>query len=129
MLTRIHSNDTGTGTSNPGKGCQGHTNQSLQIPVGGYTHLNFAFLYIHPDTYELVPMESNQTDLYARFAALKNYGVEPWISIGGWAMNNPGPYAEVFTTLAASTTAQHAFFISLKSFLKKYGFDGIDIDW
>ncbi|KAJ5111485.1 hypothetical protein N7532_002020 [Penicillium argentinense] len=100
-----------------------------EIPVGGYTHLIFSFLYIDPDTYEMTPMESNQTDLYARFTALKDYGVETWISIGGWAMNDPGEYSHVFSKLAASTTAQTKFLTSLKAFLKKYGFDGVDIDW
>ncbi|RHZ64660.1 hypothetical protein CDV55_102659 [Aspergillus turcosus] len=99
------------------------------ISVGGYSHLIFAFLYIDPDTYELTPMESNQTDLYARFTALKQYGVETWISIGGWAMNDPGPYSNVFSDLAASTTAQQAFLNSLISFLGEYGFDGVDFDW
>lgn len=35
------------------------------IPVGGYTHLNFAFLYIDPDLYTITPMETSQQDLYA----------------------------------------------------------------
>ncbi|KAJ5618563.1 hypothetical protein N7528_006674 [Penicillium herquei] len=100
-----------------------------EIPVGGYTHLIFSFLYIDPDTYELAPMETNQTGLYSRFAALKDYGVEVWISIGGWDMNDPGVYSDVFTTLAGSTTAQTSFFSSLKSFLEEYGYDGVDIDW
>ncbi|KAL4986581.1 hypothetical protein BDW68DRAFT_178605 [Aspergillus falconensis] len=100
-----------------------------EIPVGGYTHLIFSFLYIDLGTYELAPMESNQTDLYARFTALKEYSIEAWISIGGWAMNDPGAYANVFSTLAASTTAQQAFLDSLVAFLDQYGFDGVDIDW
>jgi chitinase len=71
-------------------------------------------------------MESNQTDLYAEFTALKAYGIEPWISIGGWAMNDN---ESVFSALAASTSAQEAFFTSLRSFLDEYGFMGVDIDW
>ncbi|KAJ5538082.1 hypothetical protein N7494_007561 [Penicillium frequentans] len=100
-----------------------------EIPVGGYTHLIFSFLYIDPDTYELAPMETNQTGLYSRFAALKDYGPEVWISIGGWDMNDEGIYSSVFTDLAASTTAQDAFFTSVKAFLEQYGYDGVDIDW
>jgi chitinase len=91
--------------------------------------LIFSFLYIDPDTYEITPMASNQEDLYVRFTALKDYDVETWISIGGWAMNDPGDYSHVFSDLAASTSAQTKFLSSLKSFLKKYGFDGVDIDW
>lgn len=44
-------------------------------------------------------------DTYARFIALKKYGVETWISTGGWAMNDPGAYENVFSNFAASTTA------------------------
>lgn len=74
-------------------------------------------------------MESNQTDLYSRFTALKQYGVETWITIGGWAMNDPGEYSNVFSDLAASSTAQKAFLDSLVSFLGAHGFDGVDFDW
>ena len=57
------------------------------------------------------------------------HGVETWVAIGGWAMNDPGIYSTVFSELAASTAAQEAFFDSLLIFLDKYKFDGVDIDW
>lgn len=44
-------------------------------------------------------------------------------------MNDLRPYSNVFSDLAASTTAQQAFLNSLISFLGEYGFDGVDIDW
>ncbi|KAL1970079.1 hypothetical protein VTN77DRAFT_6484 [Rasamsonia byssochlamydoides] len=102
-----------------------------EIPIGAYTHLNFAFLYIDPTTYEIVPMETNQTDLYSRFTALKKLkaGLQTWISIGGWSFTDPGPTATTFSELAASTSAQSTFFSSLTSFLVNYDFDGVDIDW
>ncbi|RHZ51677.1 glycoside hydrolase family 18 protein [Aspergillus thermomutatus] len=101
------------------------------IPVGAYTHLNFAFLYIDPDTFEVTPMDSAQVDLYSRFTALKDSspGLETWISVGGWAMNDPGSTQTTFSELAASSSAQTAFINSLKSFMVEYGFDGMDIDW
>ncbi|KAJ5542582.1 glycoside hydrolase [Penicillium sp. DV-2018c] len=74
-------------------------------------------------------MASNQTETLSRFAALKKYGVEIWISVGGWAMNDPGPWSHVFSELAASTTAQKSFIDSLKAIQEKYDFDGIDLDW
>ncbi|KAI9370341.1 hypothetical protein BJX61DRAFT_515871 [Aspergillus egyptiacus] len=100
-----------------------------EIPIGAYTHLFFSFLYIDPDTYQLTPMASNQTDTLSQFAALKEYGVELWISVGGWDMNDPGPYANVLSDLAASDTAQQAFIDSVKDVLEEYDLDGIDIDW
>ncbi|KAH2284926.1 hypothetical protein KXW02_002191 [Aspergillus fumigatus] len=101
------------------------------IPIGGYTHINFAFLYIDPDLYTIKPMETSQQELYSRVTALKKRknGLEVWISIGGWAFNDPGPTANTFSELAASKSKQSTFFESLLSFLDKYGFDGVDLDW
>lgn len=63
-----------------------------QIPAGGYTHLNFAFAFVDPSTYKVAPMSTLDTDLYPRFTQLKqnNPGLETWISVGGWSMNDPG---------------------------------------
>ncbi|KAI3006398.1 CAZyme family GH18 [Aspergillus niger] len=101
------------------------------IPIGGYTHINFAFLYIDPDLYTITPMETSQQDLYSRVTALKKRknDLEVWISIGGWAFNDPGSTANTFSELAASKSKQSTFFESLLSFLDKYGFDGVDLDW
>ncbi|KAH1786167.1 hypothetical protein KXX36_007467, partial [Aspergillus fumigatus] len=100
------------------------------IPIGGYTHINFAFLYIDPDLYTIKPMETSQQELYSRVTALKKRknGLEVWISIGGWAFNDPGPTANTFSELAASKSKQSTFFEPLLSFLDKYGFDGVDLD-
>lgn len=101
------------------------------IPVGGYTHINFAFLYIDPDLYTITPMDADQQDLYSRVVAMKKRktDLEVWISIGGWDFNDPGSTQSTFSDLAASTSAQSAFFDSLLTFLDTYGFDGVDLDW
>lgn len=45
-------------------------------------------------------------------------------------MNDPDqPTKRTFSELAASAAAQKTFFSSLLSFMDKYGFDGVDIDW
>jgi chitinase len=51
------------------------------------------------------------------------------VAIGGWAMNDPGPYRTTFSDLAKSRAAQEAFFESLVTFMKANNFDGVDIDW
>lgn len=102
------------------------------IPSGAYTHLNYAFAFVDPDTFAVAPMADTDKDLYPRFTALKetNAGLETWISIGGWSMNDPDqPTARTFSNLAASQDAQNKFFSSLLSFMGTYGFDGVDIDW
>ena len=77
-------------------------------------------------------MSPSDPELYTRFTALKNTnpGLQTWISIGGWSMNDPDqPTAATFSTLAGSTSAQSKFFASVLSLLETYGFDGVDLDW
>ena len=42
-----------------------------QIPTGLYTHINFAFGRIHPDTFILEPNAPEDTKMYERLALLK----------------------------------------------------------
>jgi chitinase len=102
-----------------------------KIPLGYYTHINFAFALIDPVTFNIAPMGSDVAALYQRVTALKilQPGLQVWISVGGWAMNDPGPTATTFSDIAASSTAQSNFFNSLISFMEKNGFDGVDLDW
>uniref|UniRef100_A0A093XWV3 chitinase n=2 Tax=Talaromyces marneffei PM1 TaxID=1077442 RepID=A0A093XWV3_TALMA len=102
------------------------------LQMTAYSHLNFAFAFVDPKTFEVAPMSEGDTALYPRFTALKTYnpGLETWISIGGWSMNDPDqPTATTFSDLAGSGSAQTAFFQSLVHFMSTYGLDGVDIDW
>ncbi|KAJ7653279.1 putative class V chitinase [Mycena polygramma] len=102
------------------------------LPIGAYTHINFAFAFVDPQSFAVAPMDDSQVDLYSRLTNLKNRspGLQVWISIGGWSMNDPDqPTATTFSDLAGSTDAQSKFFTSLISFMSTYGFDGVDIDW
>jgi len=55
-----------------------------QIPLGFYTHLNFAFSLIDPVTFQLSPMAPDVATLYDSLAALRGTqkSLEIWISIG-----------------------------------------------
>lgn len=101
------------------------------IPLGVYTHLNFAFASIDPTTFQVVPAYQDDITLYTRLTALKNQDpdLRVNIAIGGWSFNDPGSTATTFSDLAASEDNQRAFFKSLISFMATYGFDGVDIDW
>lgn len=101
------------------------------IPQGAWTHLNFAFLYIDPINYTVVPMDAKDVSLYRNFTNLKldNSGLETWVSVGGWSMNDPGSMNRTFSELAADVDAQDAFAASIIAFMDEYGFDGVDIDW
>jgi chitinase len=102
-----------------------------QIPLGVYSHLNFAFASIDPITFQIVPASSRDPDLYRRLTALKRQdgNLKVYIAIGGWTFNDPGPTATTFSDIARSEANQRAFISSLVSFLNTYDFDGVDIDW
>ncbi|EFR04224.1 chitotriosidase-1 [Nannizzia gypsea CBS 118893] len=101
------------------------------IPLGYYTHINFAFALIDPHTFRIAPIDPQTGSLYQRVTALKDRqsDLEVWIAIGGWAMNDPGPTRTTFSDLAAFKSRQDAFFESLITFMLNNGFDGVDIDW
>lgn len=101
------------------------------VPLGYYTHINFAFAYIDPVSYGIAPMSSDVAALYTQVSALKTSqpGLQVWISIGGWSFNDAGPTQSVFTDLAGSESLQLQFFASLISFLRTNNFDGVDLDW
>ncbi|KAJ4165704.1 hypothetical protein LMH87_007325 [Akanthomyces muscarius] len=101
------------------------------IPLGWYSHINFAFALINPKTFHIDPMDADTATLYDAVTGLKRRqtGLEVWIAVGGWAMNDPGPYRTAFSDMAKSTKNQDAFFESLITFMQRHDFDGIDLDW
>ncbi|KAK3937478.1 hypothetical protein QBC46DRAFT_319536 [Diplogelasinospora grovesii] len=62
------------------------------VPAGVYTHLNFAFASVDPNTFKVVPADAGDVDLYSRLTALKKQdsALKVFIAIGGWDFNNPG---------------------------------------
>lgn len=103
-----------------------------EIPLGYYTHINFSFALIDPLTFHIAPMDAGTASLYKRVAALKarQPGLQVWIAIGGWAMNDEDqPTRWTFSDLARSESAQDAFFESLITFMVENNYDGVDIDW
>ncbi|KAF8871692.1 hypothetical protein BD779DRAFT_1680159 [Infundibulicybe gibba] len=101
-----------------------------QIPANGYTHLYFAFASIDPTSSQIVPASPGDVPLYRNFTALKtqNIGLKTYISIGGWAFNDP-PTQRVFSEVAADAGKSQTFAKSVVNFMITYGFDGADIDW
>jgi hypothetical protein len=55
-----------------------------QIPLGYYTHINFAFSLIDPNTFQLSPMDANTGSLYGNISSLKGTqpGLQAWLSVG-----------------------------------------------
>ncbi|GKT64295.1 chitinase [Colletotrichum tofieldiae] len=101
------------------------------IPLGYYTHIFYSFALIDPKSFHVAPMDAETASHYDEVTALKakQSGLEVWIAIGGWAMNDPGPFRTAFSDMAASEANQDAFFDSLVTFLLQHNFDGVDLDW
>ncbi|KAM0547531.1 hypothetical protein ACHAPJ_010275 [Fusarium lateritium] len=76
-------------------------------------------------------MDRGIASRYGQISTLKQQqnDLEVWIAIGGWAMNDPGKCRTVFSDLVKSEKKQDAFFDSLITFLQRYDFDGVDLDW
>lgn len=102
-----------------------------QIPMGVYTHINFAFAAIDPVTFEVRPDQTQDLALLKRVTDLKTLDpdLKVLIALGGWTFNDPGPTQTTFSDIARSKENQQKFFKSLLNFLSTYNLDGVDLDW
>ena len=92
------------------------------------THVIFAFANLNND-FKLIPSEPSdegKEGLYERVLALKskNPNLKILIAVGGWMMG-PTP----FKTLTESSYRQTLFAFNVVDFLRKKGFDGLDVCW
>ncbi|RDW72347.1 glycoside hydrolase family 18 protein [Aspergillus mulundensis] len=104
---------------------------AANIPVGYYTHLNFAFATIDPTTFEVQATDDTSEAMMTDIQTIRKLqpDVEIWISLGGWSFNDPGATQTTFSDLASTEENQDAFIKSLNSFMATYEFDGVDLDW
>jgi chitinase len=91
------------------------------------THLNYAFAAIRNGEVVLdehVEAQKIKTG-FAMLATLKhrNRHLKTLISIGGWGGS------QEFSNVALTPEARAKFADSAVAFVRKYGFDGVDIDW
>ncbi|KAI0024494.1 chitotriosidase-1 [Xylariomycetidae sp. FL0641] len=106
------------------------------IPVEGLTHVNFAFAYIDPDTLDITTMDSKTPEgLFAETTDLKQMKsfsseLEVFISLGGWTFSdNDTSTQPLFPEIAGDAKKRQTFADNLVSFMTRYGFDGVDLDW
>lgn len=114
------------------------------IDATSYTHIVFSFASIS-DSYTLEPWDF-EADIkggqYQEFINVKKSspGTKALIAVGGWTHNEPFLLDEKgkkkknerlyrFMDTAATQKRRRLFAQSSVAFMRKYGFDGLDIDW
>ncbi|KAM7214561.1 Glycoside hydrolase superfamily, partial [Rhypophila decipiens] len=99
------------------------------IDTSKYTHLYYSFASIDPATYQIVLADPRDEAVITEFTALKSKGIKTWIAVGGFAFSDPGPTHTTWSDLVSTAARRATFIASLKTFMDKYGFQGVDLDW
>lgn len=95
------------------------------IPAAYLTHILYAFANISSDYKITLGDREVDESNFAELRALKNKNpnLKTLISVGGWT------WSERFSDASLTAARRTAFANSVVSFITKYGFDGVDIDW
>lgn len=89
------------------------------------TVIDYAFAYVAADGSLVLDGPPTEQAVIAKLRALKDRapGLRLMLSVGGWTRSNR------FSDMAADPVRRARFMESAVAFLRRYGFDGIDIDW
>ncbi len=55
--------------------------------------------------------------------------MQTWVAVGGFDFSDPGPTHTTWSDMTATSTTRAVFINSLKIFMIKWGFQGVDLDW
>ncbi|KAH7073208.1 symbiotic chitinase [Paraphoma chrysanthemicola] len=103
------------------------------LPLSELTHLNYAFAFISPSSYELVVMDSKTDEaLFKEVTATKDYNpdLKVFISVGGWTFSDNGTVTQpLLSEISSSEANRKKFSDNVVKFCNKWGFDGLDLDW
>ncbi|KAJ0424780.1 hypothetical protein BJY00DRAFT_326015 [Aspergillus carlsbadensis] len=110
-----------------------HKVAPTDLPLDALTHINFAFAYIEPETYQVVTMDGETpSSLFKDTTSVKaiKEEIKVFVSIGGWTFSdNDTSTQPLFGEIAADSTKRKTFANNVVHFMKQYGFDGVDLDW
>lgn len=103
------------------------------LEVGALTHINYAFAFVDPDSYEIVPMDSQTpSSLFSETTALKtiNPDLKVFISVGGWTFSDNDTVTQpLLGDISADKSKRAKFASKIVKFMDLHGFDGFDLDW
>ncbi|KAF8369874.1 hypothetical protein HHK36_032097 [Tetracentron sinense] len=91
-----------------------------------FTHIFYAFLMPNNTTFRF-EVSNSEAILLSNFTSSlhhKNPPVKTIVSIGGG-----GADPDVFARMAANSSSRHEFINSAIKIARKFGFDGLDLDW
>ncbi|KAG0272354.1 Endochitinase 1, partial [Linnemannia exigua] len=96
-----------------------------ELPYELYTHLNFAFVMINDDGVVEMQHPEDET-LYKELNALKlkKPSLKTALTVGGWDMDMAH-----YSTMVSTPANRQKFIQSAITYIRKYGFDGMDFDW
>ena len=127
------SSDTSSGSSTTAKISAGYYASwsaysgytPLNIPASKLTHINYAFANIGSDL--KIALGDSVVDItnFAKLNELKKQypNLKTLISVGGWEWSGK------FSDVALTDVSRTIFADSVITFIKQYGFNGVDIDW
>ncbi|KAF2130126.1 glycoside hydrolase family 18 protein, partial [Dothidotthia symphoricarpi CBS 119687] len=110
-----------------------HNTQATDLPLEALTHVNYAFAYIDPKTFEITTMDAQTpTSTFQDAVSLKDLkpNLKIFVSIGGWTFSDNGTTTQsVFGNIARNASNRQKFADNLLKFMNGYGYDGVDLDW
>ncbi|ESZ99230.1 oviduct-specific glycoprotein [Sclerotinia borealis F-4128] len=106
------------------------TRSPVQLNLKGFTHLFYAFAFIDPTSFRVVPAHPDDEYYMRDFTDMSKDGsVETWIAIGGYDFSDIGPTHTTWSDMVSTKANRAAFIVSVEEYMLNYGFQGVDIDW